>query len=535
VGRRISYYILIIIGIIGILDTLFLMTFTYPDTGILLPGVAGSLLVVFSLLKLKVYRRRPIISNPLLRLVVYALIIVFAFSFVLVEGMIVLNSDSDENIDSEYILILGAGIRGETVSLTLKERLDIGIDYLNRHPDSKVVVSGGQGPGEEITEAEAMKRYLLAHGIEPHRIIVEDRATSTMENFYYTRELLAGLEGREVRDIAIVTSDFHMMRAKMLARRNGFEPVGIAGTTPAVVWVNSYLREYFAFIKSFFVDRTGKLPAAQKAGGTVQDYDSSAAAAEEKPEIRIINPSGNTVNERINTPEGFERVPVREGSFAEYLRNLPLKPHAAKVMYYDGRVKARDVHDAVIDIDVGERDLQQCADAVIRLRAEYLYSLGEYDRIHFDFTNGFRTDYTKWMEGYRIRVEGNDARWVKTAEYRDDYESFRDYLDIVFAYAGTISLAQEMKPVALEEMQPGDVFIQADPGHCVIVIDMARNKETGERLFMIAQSYMPAQDIHILKNTQNKQISPWYSLDFGDVLVTPEWKFTKNDLKRFAD
>ncbi len=106
-------------------------------------------------------------------------------------------------------------------------------------------------------------------------------------------------------------------------------------------------------------------------------------------------------------------------------------------------------------------------------------------------------------------------------------------MDMVFAYAGTISLAQELKPVAIEDMRIGDVFIQASPCHCVIVVDMAQNTETGEKLFMIAQSYMPAQDIQILKNYNDESISPWYSVDFGDVLNTPEWKFNKGDLKRF--
>ncbi|HOJ81106.1 MAG TPA: DUF4846 domain-containing protein, partial [Clostridiales bacterium] len=115
----------------------------------------------------------------------------------------------------------------------------------------------------------------------------------------------------------------------------------------------------------------------------------------------LINEEGTTVAERIKPPEGFERVELDAGSFGEFLRNLPLKPHGTKVRYYDGRVKPWDVHAAVIDMDVGEKDLQQCADAVIRLRAEYLFSKGLYDQIHFNFTNGFNAEYKKWMEGYR--------------------------------------------------------------------------------------------------------------------------------------
>jgi hypothetical protein len=206
------------------------------------------------------------------------------------------------------------------------------------------------------------------------------------------------------------------------------------------------------------------------------------------------------------------------------------------VKYYNGSVKTRDVYEAVVDLDVGDRDLQQCADAVIRLRAEYLYGKGLYDRIHFNFTSGFKADYATWRRGNRIAVEGNKAYWVKRTGPSDDYSSFRQYLDMVFAYAGTLSLAGEMKNVPLEDMRIGDVFLKGeDPGHCVIVVDMAENRSTGEKLFMLAQSYMPAQDIHILKNPRNEEISPWYPLNFGETLITPEWSFNKNQLVRFQN
>lgn len=250
----------------------------------------------------------------------------------------------------------------------------------------------------------------------------------------------------------------------------------------------------------------------------------------------LINQNGRTIRERITPPAGFTRVEAADGSFGRYLRELPLKPPGSKVKYYNGSVKPGDVYEAVIDLDVGDRDLQQCADAVIRLRAEYLYGKGLYDRIHFNFTNGFKADYTTWMQGNRIVVEGNKAFWVKRAGYYNDYGNFRQYLDMVFAYAGTLSLSGEMKNVPLEDMKIGDVFLKGeDPGHCVIVVDMAENRTTGEKLFMLAQSYMPAQDIHILKNPRNEEISPWYPVAFGETLNTPEWSFNKKQLVRFQD
>lgn len=108
-------------------------------------------------------------------------------------------------------------------------------------------------------------------------------------------------------------------------------------------------------------------------------------------------------------------------------------------------------------------------------------------------------------------------------------------MDYIYTYANTGSLLNELQSVDLSEIQIGDVFIQKGSpyGHAVTVVDMAENQETGEKIFMIAQSYMPAQDIHILLNFNNEKLSPWYSVDFGENLYTPEWTFTKNDLRRF--
>jgi hypothetical protein len=250
--------------------------------------------------------------------------------------------------------------------------------------------------------------------------------------------------------------------------------------------------------------------------------------------VNLINEEGKVISERIVVPIGFERVQAEEGSFGDYLRHLPLKPHGSPVLYFNGDHKPAEVHIAVLDIDVGDRDLQQCADAAMRLRAEYLYSKGEFEKIHFNFTNGFKIEYSKWMQGYRVAVNGNKTSWVKKAGQASDYQSFRKYLDIVFAYAGTASLVKELKTASIADMQIGDVFIKGgSPGHCVIIVDMAKNKETGEKLFLLAQSYMPAQEIHILKNPNNDEYNPWYSIKAGEALDTPEWNFSSEQLMKF--
>ncbi|WP_188502047.1 DUF4846 domain-containing protein [Pontibacter amylolyticus] len=249
----------------------------------------------------------------------------------------------------------------------------------------------------------------------------------------------------------------------------------------------------------------------------------------------LVNPVGKTIAERFSPPNGYSRVMQSQNSYGAYLQHFKLKPHGAQVHYYNGEVKTNDgIYDAVLAIDVGNRDLQQCADAVMRLRAEYLYGQEQYDAIHFNFTSGFRADYSKWQQGYRVIVKGNNCSWVKKAAPSTAYASFKEYLQVVFAYAGTLSLEKEMKAVSMDDLQVGDVFIKGgSPGHAVIVMDVAVQEQTGEKLFLLAQSYMPAQEIHILKNPTNPGISPWYSTNFKGPLITPEWTFQKSHLKRF--
>lgn len=245
--------------------------------------------------------------------------------------------------------------------------------------------------------------------------------------------------------------------------------------------------------------------------------------------ISLINNDGQTVTERFDTLLGFVRQETEEKSFAHYLQNLPLKPDGTKVKYYDGREKTRDVYLAVLDFDLGERDLQQCADAVIRLRAEYLYSEGRFDEIHFNFVNGFKAEYSKWADGYGISVNGSEVSWINNSKNNRSYESFQKYLDMVYAYASTLSLEKELIAKSFSDLDIGDVFIQGgSPGHCVIVVDMASNIH-GEKIFMLAQSYMPAQDIQILKG--DSEGSPWFSANIEDILITPEWKFQVSNLR----
>ncbi len=251
----------------------------------------------------------------------------------------------------------------------------------------------------------------------------------------------------------------------------------------------------------------------------------------------IIQPSGKTIEGRFAPPGGYQRQALDKMSFGYYLRNLPLKKHDAPVLYYNGDVKDNDnIYSAVVAMDIGKANLQQCADAVMRLRAEYFYKIGQPKKIHFNFTNGFVASYGPWMEGHRIAVNGNKVNWVNRAAPGNSYASFRQYLDMVFSYAGTLSLAKELKTVAYSDLRSGDVLIQGgSPGHAVIVVDVAENA-AGKKVYLLAQSYMPAQETQILNNPMNRHISPWYELDTqAEVIETPQWQFTTKDLKRFED
>jgi hypothetical protein len=250
----------------------------------------------------------------------------------------------------------------------------------------------------------------------------------------------------------------------------------------------------------------------------------------------LVNKEGMTVKDRYLPVEGYVRAEYEDGSFAEFLRNQKLKPYGEKVLYYDGRKKpSNGIYDSVFDVDIGNRDLHQCADAIMLLRAEYLYSLGLYDKISFNFVSGFKAEYRKWIDGYRIRVNGNDAEYYKAAESSNTYEDFRKYMDMVFAYSGTLSLEKELESVSIKNMNIGDVFIVGgSPGHAVIVVDMAVNSD-GEKIFLLAQSYMPAQQTQILINPMDEDISPWYSLKRKEKLVTPQWTFDLDMLKTWND
>ena len=218
--------------------------------------------------------------------------------------------------------------------------------------------------------------------------------------------------------------------------------------------------------------------------------------------------STDTVITRFKVPAGYQQVKAQPGSFACYLQQLPLKPAGTHTKTYKGTIARTDAETAaVVDISVGNQDLQQCADAVMRLRGEYLYQQKDYKSISFNFVSGFKCDYEHYANGYRYQGD----RWVLKARKNYDYTTFMNYMNLVFMYAGTLSLEKQLHPVTTPaELKAGDVFIHGgSPGHCFIVMDVVQS-EQHKKMFLLAQSFMPAQNLQVL------QYSPgycWFSMD----------------------
>jgi hypothetical protein len=215
----------------------------------------------------------------------------------------------------------------------------------------------------------------------------------------------------------------------------------------------------------------------------------------------------------ITAPAGYTRLKATDDSFAAWLRKIKIKEDR-RVHLFDGRLKQnQDAQFVVLDIPVGNKDLQQCADAVMRMRAEYLYRQKRYSEISFSDNNGKK---------YNCPA-GADRR------------HFDQYLETAFAYCGTASLEKQLRRVPnFNEIQPGDVLIRGGfPGHAVMVMDVAADT-SGRKIYVLAQSYMPAQEIHILRNPLYDDLNPWFSVDDANPLIyTPEWTFRKTELRRW--
>ena len=247
----------------------------------------------------------------------------------------------------------------------------------------------------------------------------------------------------------------------------------------------------------------------------------------------LINSKGKTLETRILVPKGYTRETAKANSLASFIRNYPMKDDGSEVLLYNGTPKGNQTaHVAVFKLPIENYDLQQCADSVMRMYAEYFWNTKQYDKISFHFVSGFEAKYSKWIQGYRIKISGNNVNWVKQTGHDISYKSFKEYLKIVFSYASTLSMEKESKTIGIEDIQVGDIFIKGgSPGHVVMVVDVCVNAE-GKKAFLLAQGYMPAQEFHVLNNPKHSD-DPWYYVDEVTYpLSTPEYSFDEGSLKR---
>ena len=187
---------------------------------------------------------------------VYRIIITTLFTiglviFIGIESIIIYNGHHHDTQKPDYLVVLGAGLRGRSISASLLYRLETALDFHDMYPDLKIVVSGGQGEGEDMTEALAMRNFLVDNGVNPNLIIMEDKSTNTYENFLYTKNVLEEETVKEDFTITIISNNFHMYRAKFLAKEVGFNTYGYPAPSHKASALVFYVREFFGVIKAY--------------------------------------------------------------------------------------------------------------------------------------------------------------------------------------------------------------------------------------------------------------------------------------------
>lgn len=233
-------------------------------------------------------------------------------------------------------------------------------------------------------------------------------------------------------------------------------------------------------------------------------------------EMKLINMDEHTIKDRFNLPKGFDRVIPEEGSFGEYIQNLPLKEHAVQPKLYNGDrfYYEEPQYITVVDMPLDNKDLEQSSDSAIRLNAEYLFKTERYNDISYPFANGFTAEYSKWMEGNRLVTKDNQLEWAQKTNPSNTDEDLKKYLDIVYSYSNTDALNHYLDPVDIKDIQIGDIFVKKDCiGRCVMVADMAINESTDEKLVLLAMSNnFTTSEIGIIKNLYDRGLVCWFRI-----------------------
>lgn len=250
-----------------------------------------------------------------------------------------------------------------------------------------------------------------------------------------------------------------------------------------------------------------------------------------------VDKERDSVFTRIRVPTGYARMEYPQGSYQQYLQQYALKPYGAKVINYDGSEYAYQAgHVGVLEVPVPDNGLQQCADALIRIRAEYLWDQNRRDEIGFNFTSGHYCSWKQYAKGYRPKINGSQVSFHQTAAANSSKENFYRYLNLIYTYSGTQSLYDELPVVnRIKDLEVGDMLIYpGSPGHVIQIVDMATDSK-GEKLFIFAQGNTPAQSVHLLKNPNDNALSPWYELEMNTFLAIPTYYFESTAFIRFKE
>lgn len=252
-------------------------------------------------------------------------------------------------------------------------------------------------------------------------------------------------------------------------------------------------------------------------------------------ELPVVDETGTTLGTRINPPSGYQRVKAEAGSLGEFLRNYSLKKSTGVVKLWNGAKKEdSDTVQAVFKLPMEKEDLQRSAGAVIRMYAEYFWASRAYDKISFQFINGFEAEYLKWQQGFRIRTDATGSIWINGGTYDDSEENFKKYLHTVLTYTSAASMEKESKKVKKDDIEIGDIFLQtSDTPDAAMIVDVCENKQ-GKKAFLLAKGGNPAQQFHLLKNPAHED-DPWYYVDeMKYPLQTTEGEFAKGTLRRLS-
>lgn len=243
--------ILIAAGLLLIADSLFIFTRASLNLGTVMPLMLGVPLLVLGFIRPHIKKHRILRAGAFVLSVLYLL---FGSVFMITTGLILFNSTEPDD-GADVLIVLGSGIRGNTPTLTMKYRLDAALDYIGRNPETYVIVSGGKGHDEQLSEAEVMKNYLLAHGVDAERVIMEDASASTEENFIFSKRIIDERFGPDAR-IVFSTTRFHVFRSERVAKKLGINAEGIPAKGVWYLAPNDYLRECVV-IAAYFI--TGKI------------------------------------------------------------------------------------------------------------------------------------------------------------------------------------------------------------------------------------------------------------------------------------